>query len=144
MAENVKLTEPKENRVARPVVGPRIYLRGGHRPPSRVGVWGYLRLLVTVQPTGHKVGFELCQRENFPFPSLAQERTALKGTEGRGLTVQRSYRAISAHVFQDGFPTRMHDLTLPCLSPCSLPMWTTTIFDFVSGLGREPEWFPNS
>ncbi len=106
-----------------PPLGLGWYLRGGHRRlPSRVGVWGDLRLLVVVQRTGHKVGFEFCQREIFPFLSLAQERAALKGTEGRGLTVQRSYRAISAHVFQDDFPTRMHEH-----SPLSFPLLITTV-----------------
>jgi hypothetical protein len=119
------------------------YLRGGHRLPSRVGVWDDLRLVV-VRRIDRKVRFKYRQREIFPFLSLAQQRAALKGTEGRGLTVQRSYRAILAHVFQDDFPTCMHDLTLPCLSPCLLRLLATTIFDFVSGLGRKPAWFPNS
>jgi hypothetical protein len=119
-----------------------VYLRGGHRFPSRVGVWGDLRLVV-VRRTDRKVGFKCRQRAIFPFLSLAQERAALKGTEGRGLTVQRSYRAILAHIFQDDFLTHMHELTLPWLSPCSLRLWATTIFDFVSGLGKKPEWFPN-
>ena len=73
--------------IARPPLGLGSYLRGGHRLPSRVGVWSYLRLLVRVQPTGHKVGFEFRQREIFPFLSLGQERAALRGTEGRCLTV---------------------------------------------------------
>ena len=119
------------------------HLRGGHHLPSRVGVWVDLRLVV-VRRTGRKVGFKYRQREIFPLLSLGQKRASLKGTEGRGLTVQRSYRAISAHVFQDDFPTRMHELTLPRLSPCSLRLWAKTIFDFVSGFGKKPEWFPNS
>ena len=57
------------------------YLRAGHCLLSRVGVWGYL--WVRVQPTDHKIGFEFRQREIFPFLSLAQERGALRGTEGR-------------------------------------------------------------
>jgi len=111
----------------------------------------YLRTLlmqgarvILLQCTGHKVGLEFRQREIFPLLSLGQKRASLKGTEGRRLTVQRSYRAISAHVFQYDFPTRRHELTLPPFFPCSLRLWGTTIFDFVSGLGRKPEWFPNS
>jgi hypothetical protein len=118
-------------------------LRGGHRLPSRVGVWNDLQLVV-VRRAGRKVGFKYRQREIFPILSLAQEGAALKGTEGRGLTVQGSYRAILAHVFQDDFPTHMHELTPLWPSPCSLRLWATTIFEFVSGRGRKPEWFPNS
>jgi hypothetical protein len=54
-----------------------------------------------------EVGFELRHCEMFPFLGLLQERPALKGTEGRSLTVQRSYRAVSAHVLQDGFPLHL-------------------------------------
>jgi hypothetical protein len=89
-------------------------LRRSHRFPPRIGIYDDLRLSIVVRSVGHKVGFEFRQREMLPFPGLAQERASLNGAEARGLTVQRSYRAISAHVFQDGFPAGMHECDLPC------------------------------
>jgi hypothetical protein len=68
-------------------------------------------LVVCLAVADLEVGFELCYCATFPFLGLLQERPALKGTEGRSLTVQRSYRAVSAHILQDGFP--LH----PCKSP---------------------------
>jgi hypothetical protein len=118
-------------------------LRGGHRLPPRVGVGGVLRLFVVARPTRHKIGFEYGQSEIFPFPGVVQERAALQRAKGRGLTVQRSYRATSAHVFQDDFPTRRHER-----SPQSFPLLVTILggndFQLVSAPGRKPEWFPNS
>lgn len=99
-------------------------LRGGHHLPPRVGVWGDLRLFVVVRRAGHKIGFELRQRAIFPFLGVVQERASLQGAEGRGLTVQRSYRAIFAHVFQDDLPIHVHER-----SPRSFPLLATTLGD---------------
>lgn len=85
-------------------------LRGGHRLPPRMG--GVLRFIAARRPR-RKIGFECGQSEIFPFPGVVQERAALTGAEGRGLTVQGSYRAISAHAFQNGIPARMHERSPP-------------------------------
>ena len=120
------------------------YLRSdGHFLPLCVVVSGDLRLFIAVPCTGHKVGFELRQREIFPLISLIQERVPLKGTEGCGLTVQGSYRAIPAHALQDGVPTRIHEL-IPLSFPFSFRLSVKIIFNFVSALGRQAEWFLNS
>jgi hypothetical protein len=106
-------------------IGPhRWCLRGGHRLPPRGGVWGVLRLFDVARCTRRKIGFKCGQGEIFPFLGVIQERASLKGAEGRGLTVQGSYRAISAHVFQDDFPARMHDR-----SPRSFPLLVMTLGD---------------
>ena len=93
-------------------------LSSGHRLPSRVGIYDDVGRSIIVQRIGREVGFKFGQRQTFPFPGLAQKRAPLIGTEARGLTVQRSNGSISAHVFQDGFPARMHEFGLPLFSPC--------------------------
>ena len=45
-----------------------------------------------------EVGFELRHRATLPFVCLLQERPFLLGTERRGVTIQRSDGAISAHI----------------------------------------------
>jgi len=45
-----------------------------------------------------KVGFQFRNRAALPFPGLAQQRPALTGPEGCGLSVQRCDRAIPADV----------------------------------------------
>ena len=51
-----------------------------------------------------EVGFEFSHRELFPFAGLPEQRPALVGTVGRGLTIQRGDRAIPPYVFHDSFP----------------------------------------
>jgi len=93
------------------------YLRGGNHFPLRVGAPGDFRLHVADRAlTEIEVGFQLRYGEMLPFVGLPQKRTALKGTEGGGSPVQRSYCAVSAHVFHDNFPVRAHELGSPFLS----------------------------
>jgi hypothetical protein len=57
--------------------------------PSHPGISSDLRLLIVVPAgAGIEVGFEFRYREMLPLLGMPQERPALKGTEGRGLTVQ--------------------------------------------------------
>jgi len=96
-------------------------------------------LVVCLVVADLEVSFELCYCETFPFLGLLQERPALKGTEGRSLTVQRSYRAVSAYILQDG------SLFIPVnpLLPCSSRTCVKTIFDSLAGHSRKLEWFAN-
>jgi hypothetical protein len=57
--------------------------------PSHLGVSSDLRLLIVVPAVADvEVDFEFRYREMLPLLGLPQERPALKGTEGRRLTVQ--------------------------------------------------------
>ncbi len=57
--------------------------------PSHLGVSSDLRLLIVVPAAADvEIGFEFRYREMLPLLGLPKERPALKGTEGRGLTVQ--------------------------------------------------------
>src|SRR3954447_13407676 len=59
-------------------------------------------------------------RETVPSFSLVQKRPLLKRTQGCSLTTQRSYRAISAHIFHDDLPFHDHKL----FSPSSSSEWS--------------------
>src|SRR5437763_1214649 len=58
---------------------------------------------------------EIClvRRETVPPFSLVQKRPLLKRTQGRSLTAQRSYGAISAHVFHNNLPIHDHQSFSP-------------------------------
>src|SRR5882724_9128419 len=98
--------------------------RGSHRHNVRFALNGSLprRLGVSrdwrspiVMPavTGDEIGFEFFDRQTFPLLGLIQQRPALKGPEGRSLTVQGSGGAIAAHLLHDGFPIPDHELIPP-------------------------------
>src|SRR3954470_24104871 len=55
---------------------------------------------------------EIClfRRETFPPFSLVQKRPLLKRAQGGSLTAQRSYGAISAHIFDNNLPIYEHAL----------------------------------
>ena len=61
---------------------------------------------------------EICffRRETFPTFSLVQKRPFLKRTQGRSLTTQGSYGAISAHIFHNNLPIHDHELFSPCFA----------------------------
>jgi hypothetical protein len=99
--------------------------------PSHLGISSDLRLLIVVPAVADvEVGFEFRYREMLPLLGLSQKGPALRGTECRRLTVQRSYCTISAHVLDYDFPTPDHELIPPS---CVKVIATMRQKDFRSG-----------
>src|SRR5438067_6466921 len=86
-----------------------------HQLPSRLGAWGGLQVVIVI---GAIANNEICffRREAFPSFSLVQKRPLLKRTQGRSLPTQRSYGAISAHIFHNNLPIHDHEFFSPLAS----------------------------
>jgi hypothetical protein len=67
----------------------------------------------------------------------------LKRAQGGSLTAQRSYGAISAHIFDNNLPIYEHALFSPRLHQ-SGHICSTTIFDWLLRLRVSAGWFPKS
>jgi hypothetical protein len=119
----------------------RAHSGGGNRLPSRLGAWSDLQLLIVVWAIADgEICFELGDGEMFPPFGLVQERPSLKWTQGRSLTAQRSYGAISAHVFNNNFPVHEHEFVLPLFASEWLHCWIT-IFDWLVRLTENSNGF---
>lgn len=89
------------------------FSRGGEHLPSLA--LSYSRLIVRAFAS-HEVVLEFRQSKLLPALRLPQESPALKGTEGRGLAIQRSDCAISTYILKTISP--LAGMTLfPSLSP---------------------------
>src|SRR5438067_12756915 len=112
-----------------------------HQLPSRLVAWGGLQVVIVI---GAIANNEICffRRETFPPFGLVQKRPLLKRTQGRSLPTQRSYGAISSHIFYNNLPIHDHDLFSPLASQWSpLP---DKDFRLVTAVESELEWFPKS
>src|SRR6266705_4706170 len=95
-----------------------------------VRVWSDVQLFVIIRAVKVKIVFEFGHGETVPPFGLLQKRPLLKRSKRRGLTIQRSCCAISAHFFQDDFPTDTNDF----ISLRDLRMMSRTIFQLVTGV----------
>src|SRR4051812_15446171 len=108
--------------------------------PLRLRAWVGLQVVIAVRAIAND---EVCffRRETFPPFSLVQKRPLLKRTQGRSLTTQRSYGAISAHIFHSNLPIHDHELFSPlCQSGHICP---TRIFDWLLRLRVSSNGFRN-
>src|SRR3954469_18037386 len=89
-----------------------------HQLPSPLAAQCASQVVIAVRAiANHEICF--LRRQTFPPLSLVQKRPLLKRTQGRSLTTQRSYGAISAHIFYNNLSIHDHELFSPFTSEWS-------------------------